>query len=536
MNLIARLPLVGFTFNLFADILCLHGTVAFANLTGFDTHIYTVCSIVARIIVFGLVVALAWRRIGSPIEPHRGALAAAMLLGTGIILVVGAGPAGTRVLLVAGAVTLGAGQAVLALLWLSQLPSFTYRASYLYILASHGGATACCALALQAPSTWLLPFAAAAYGLSCAAAFFLRSQPTPNAPACSLESQALYIAPLLGKGVLAVGLFALVSGFVSFFSHAGAPAEGDPTQIQYVVLGVSTVVLIVLAAPALFYKQPLKLESSYRVALPLSAIGFLVLPGLTTALPPEIAGTLATTGYMVCGIVLYCTIAEVAKTASVAAMGVYAASEVATLACLLLGVSLGTSCATWLSPARMGTALTVLGCGYLVVLAALWVVRHERSLKSPTTDDADEEPQKTGGVAELDPLERDIFRQLVEGRTVARIAQELYLSPSAVKYHAQKIYRACGVHGRAELAALMREPVALGAAPELASRSAELARAHELTDREREVLECLAQGDAIARVAEKLTVSENTAKTHVKRVYKKLGVHSKQDVIDLFRA
>ena len=54
----------------------------------------------------------------------------------------------------------------------------------------------------------------------------------------------------------------------------------------------------------LLFRQPFKLESSYRVALPLSALGLLVLPGLTEAVPPAIAGTLATTGYMMCGIVL----------------------------------------------------------------------------------------------------------------------------------------------------------------------------------------------------------------------------------------
>ena len=34
-------------------------------------------------------------------------------------------------------------------------------------------------------------------------------------------------------------------------------------------------------------------------------------------------------------------------------------------------------------------------------------------------------------------------------------------------------------------------------------------------------------------MAEKFTVSENTVKSHVKNVYQKLGVHSKQDVIDI---
>ncbi|WP_270299299.1 LuxR C-terminal-related transcriptional regulator, partial [Eggerthella sinensis] len=59
----------------------------------------------------------------------------------------------------------------------------------------------------------------------------------------------------------------------------------------------------------------------------------------------------------------------------------------------------------------------------------------------------------------LSELETTIFKQLLEGRTIARIAQDLYLSSSAVKYHAQKIYRSCNVHTRSELSALMRPPL-----------------------------------------------------------------------------
>ena len=123
-----------------------------------------------------------------------------------------------------------------------------------------------------------------------------------------MSDQAADVVPLIGKGVLAVGLFALVSGFVSRMSEQSV---GDPTFQQYLVLAVSAGVLVIMSVPALAYRQPLKLESSYRVALPLSALGFLVLPGLFDAVPPAIAGTLATTGYMMRGIILSCTIAEV---------------------------------------------------------------------------------------------------------------------------------------------------------------------------------------------------------------------------------
>lgn len=50
------------------------------------------------------------------------------------------------------------------------------------------------------------------------------------------------------------------------------------------------------------------------------------------------------------------------------------------------------------------------------------------------------------------------------------------------------------------------------------------------------MFELLAQGRSTTDVATALDVSENTAKTHIKRLYKKLDVHSKQDIIDLVRS
>lgn len=49
----------------------------------------------------------------------------------------------------------------------------------------------------------------------------------------------------------------------------------------------------------------------------------------------------------------------------------------------------------------------------------------------------------------------------------------------------------------------------------------------DLTAREEEVLDCLAEGLSNARIARKLGISETTVKTHVSRVLGKLGVESR---------
>ena len=43
---------------------------------------------------------------------------------------------------------------------------------------------------------------------------------------------------------------------------------------------------------------------------------------------------------------------------------------------------------------------------------------------------------------------------------------------------------------------------------------------------------CL-RGNTVARIAEQLVVSENTIRTHSKRIYAKLDIHKKQGLVDL---
>ena len=61
---------------------------------------------------------------------------------------------------------------------------------------------------------------------------------------------------------------------------------------------------------------------------------------------------------------------------------------------------------------------------------------------------------------------------------------------------------------------------------------AEIATAYDLTARESEVLALLAAGHGRARVAQALGISENTLGTHIQQLYRKLGVHSRQELLD----
>ena len=60
-----------------------------------------------------------------------------------------------------------------------------------------------------------------------------------------------------------------------------------------------------------------------------------------------------------------------------------------------------------------------------------------------------------------------------------------------------------------------------------------LAQAHDLSLRERDVLELMATGITGKEIATELMLSYNTVKSHIRHIYAKLDVHRKQDLADL---
>lgn len=62
-----------------------------------------------------------------------------------------------------------------------------------------------------------------------------------------------------------------------------------------------------------------------------------------------------------------------------------------------------------------------------------------------------------------------------------------------------------------------------------------LAEEYGLTERETEVLDLLYEGRSIPYISQKLLVSTSTVKTHVQSIYRKFGVHTRQELLDRIR-
>ncbi|HEX2204502.1 MAG TPA: helix-turn-helix transcriptional regulator, partial [Longimicrobium sp.] len=98
---------------------------------------------------------------------------------------------------------------------------------------------------------------------------------------------------------------------------------------------------------------------------------------------------------------------------------------------------------------------------------------------------------------------------------------------------------------RAALPSLRREPLATFARAVLeaahaepgvaASGAAHAGAAEPLSAKERQVLRLLAEGLSNPEIARELIVSVNTVKTHLKRIYQKLGVSTRREAREAAR-
>ena len=58
---------------------------------------------------------------------------------------------------------------------------------------------------------------------------------------------------------------------------------------------------------------------------------------------------------------------------------------------------------------------------------------------------------------------------------------------------------------------------------------------NNLTERESEVLKELGKGSTYQEIAETLFISENTVRTHIRHIYKKLGVRNRTSALNKWR-
>ena len=196
-----------------------------------------------------------------------------------------------------------------------------------------------------------------------------------------------------------------------------------------------------LLLPALLVKSQPGLGSVYRMALPLSAAGFLLLPLIWNG-AGGLANACAQLGTLVAGIILWCMVAHTVHDTKLPAALLFSCTLVCTNAAQMAGALVGMLNAHTLGQGDI--ALTAV-CGFDAVAEE----------GAPTAEQqGDALEARCAHVAEahgLTPRESEILVHLGQGRTARAISEKLVVSENTVKYHIKSIYQKLDVHSRDEV-------------------------------------------------------------------------------------
>lgn len=129
-------------------------------------------------------------------------------------------------------------------------------------------------------------------------------------------------------------------------------------------------------------------------------------------------------------------------------------------------------------------------------------------------------------------IEEEAVNAITVLHTVLAVVGSSLLAAARYPEEMPPAHAAGSAQGAADDAAI-RQAAPVPATDAISDACERLSARHALSEREAEVLELLARGNTRQSIATKLVVSENTVRTHVKNIYAKLRIHSKQQLIDL---
>lgn len=291
----------------------------------------------------------------------------------------------------------------------------------------------------------------------------------------------------------AIGLVVSITRSLALFLVPDYNAVGT-----YALVG-AVVSAVLLIAIWFGFKKPFDLPTFYKMAFPVAITTLLLMSFAPSAWANPISAffyflfTMVSSLIMLSGI----QVARSTGTEPVFCFGVLAASCYAMVA---LGAVLSTFRSVLGDGSQNSIMLAMLLCVYLLSLVAVSI--SNRRFDSRFVDPADSAPSR-------------------ESTSLPPDAK----APSAA-FDAKAASDSAGASVSADDAGLLL----------LAHRCDIIAATYMLSARESEVLGCMIRGYDVRRIARELYISENTVRYHSKNIYRKLNVHSKQEVLALYES
>lgn len=293
--------------------------------------------------------------------------------------------------------------------------------------------------------------------------------------------------------VLVVAVFSVVGGLVKGILAMNQPLSmvNDSGCIIVFATGVVAIILFLAVGVTL---HGFDISRLYYPIIILACFGILAVPLLGTFGPVQ--GQFVSVAYNLFIMVVWCLLAHVGNRTDLSPVQVFGWGRGASGAGTTIGWAVGSIASIYLQ--QNASAMVAVAIGMvLVLLVVSMVVLNERTLSLALL--------KTSA-DEADSMEsRDVFPRLA--RNQAGGTGDM---PDDKDAHSKMgtWTKSCNA---------------------LADRC-------KLSDRERQVLFLLAKGRTIDYIANDLGISFNTAKSHIRHVYVKAGVHSRQDLLSIVEA
>ena len=298
----------------------------------------------------------------------------------------------------------------------------------------------------------------------------------------------------------------------------------------------------------------------------LMAFAFATMPFWGMAgIPPHVSNYINMACFAMVVVFVFGVLAEISYSRDIVAIEPMCIGAIFVTGVDVFGILLGAAvnCLAGNNPSAVATFTSALG--YILILALLATLSEGQRHLEPTGAERDAVARWDDGKfaaheemlrrrqalvekAGLTPRERDVLDELVGDAGLLSAAHALGVSENTLKTHVQSIYRKFGVHGRAELIALLYPAANESGGEADAQRDAagqrkpaymdaidRLSAAHGLTPRETEIFALLAKGYRHGEIKQRLSVSASTVHTHVSNIYAKLGVHTQPELGRLVR-
>lgn len=449
----------------------------------------------AILLCSALVVVVGWQRPRAALRP---AAIACMALLVAVNFASGVGlfaETPLRLLGVAFALVYGAAAIVANASWLVEIAALDARAC----LATLGVAFAMSSLLSEAAGflpDGVRPFALITIGLVSVAMFTLTGRTRPPRPTGARSPRVLpcvrgVLAELAGPLVIFIALNTVL-GLITSFQVSGAQALAGSSLLK---AAASTGANLVIVAVAVCAKGTPSIRAVFGRMFPVVALLLMALPFMDHVYGALFSALLTFLQVLVSTMVLFMLL-ETSKRRGIpviaAVGGISFASRLFVLGGLALGSALGSQQAF---DATTRTLIVVVVTIYLLSLALVWLLRSrsgEPGSKGTVTDSVMlDDTHKTAGAGDT--------RTETTTSTKKGSAEELAVGPDPLAAHAEELACACC-----------------------------------LTAREADVALLLARGRSATYIAEKLGIAASTVRGYAKSAYVKLGVHSKQELIDLY--